>query len=112
MSTINDDNFDYPAFVKNNPPNPENIRRGIAARERRVEAVMKRPVVRVETEIFSRFQEIAAPGQTAEQIINLALREWLSAKDLKEMIRGELQEAVQQAFIQAGAAATQNGKSE
>ena len=112
MSTINDDDFDYPAFIKNNPPDPTKIRRGIAAREQRVEAAMKRPAVRVETEILAQFQEIAAPGQSAEQVINQALREWLSAKDLKEMIRGELQDAVQQAFIQAGATAAQNGKIE
>jgi hypothetical protein len=110
MSTINDDNFDYRAFIINNPPDPLKIRRGIAAREQRVEAVMQQRAVRVESEILAQFQEITVPDQNAEQIINQALREWLSAKDLKEMIRGELQEAVQQAFIQAGAGASQSGK--
>jgi hypothetical protein len=110
LQVIANDEFDYPAFIKNNPPDPAKIRRGIAAREQRVEAVMQQRAVRVESEILAQFQEITVPDQNAEQIINQALREWLSAKDLKEMIRGELQEAVQQAFIQAGAGASQSGK--
>ncbi len=94
MSIINDDNFDYPAYTRNNPPDPTKIRRGIDARQQRVETVMKRPAVRVETDILAQFQEIAPLGQSAEQVINQALREWLAAKDLKEMIRAELQDAV------------------
>jgi uncharacterized DUF497 family protein len=112
MNTINDDEFDFPAFVKNNPPDPANIRRGIAAREQRVQAAMQRPAVRIESEILTQIQSITASGQSAEQVINQALREWLSAKDFKEMLRGELHDAVQEAFLQAGAATTQNGKTE
>ncbi len=102
MSTINDDEFDYPAYTRNNPPDPTKIRRGIEAHRQRIEAAMKRPAIRVEQELLAQFQELAAPGQSAEQAINQALREWLAAKGLNEMIRAELQEAVQRAFVQAG----------
>lgn len=102
MSTTNDDEFDYPAYTRNNPPDPTKIRRGIEAHRQRIEAAMKRPAVRVEQELLAQFQELAAPGQTAEQVVNQALREWLAAKEFKEMIRAELQEAVHQAFIQVG----------
>lgn len=112
MNTINDNEFDYPAFVKNNPPDSSKIRRGIPAREQRVEAAMQRPAVRVESEILAQIQSITAPGQSAEQVINQALREWLSAKDFKEMLRGELHDAVHEAFLQAGATTAKNGKIE
>ena len=102
MNTTNDDEFDYPAYTRNNPPDPTKIRRGIEARRQRVEAVMKRPAVRVDEDILAQFQENLSPGQSAEQAINQALREWLSAQDMKELIRTELQDAVHQAFIQVG----------
>ena len=102
MSTINEDDFDYQAYMRNNPPDPTKINRGLEARRQRLAAAMKRPAVRVEQEILAQFQELVAPGQSAEQAINQALREWLAAKDLKEMIRAELQDAVHQAFIQVG----------
>jgi len=35
-------------------------------------------------------------GQTHEKLINQALREWLSAKDLKALVRTELREMVEQ----------------
>ena len=87
MSTINDDNFDYPAFVKNNPPDPAKIRRGITARKQRVAAAMQKPAVRVEAELLAHFQSIVAPEQSIEQAINQALREWISAKTYKEMFQ-------------------------
>lgn len=102
MNTTNEEDFDYQAYTRDNPPDPAKIRYGIEARRQRVAAAMKRPAVRVEQEILAQFQERAAPGQSAEQAINQALREWLAAKDLKEMIRAELQDAVHQAFIQVG----------
>ena len=88
--------------MRDNPPNPARINRGPEARERRRAAAIIRPTVRVEQEILAQFQERAAPGQSAEQAINQALREWLATKDLKELIRSEVQDAVQRAFIQAG----------
>lgn len=102
MSTINEDNFDYQAYMRNNPPDPTKINRGLEARRQRLAAAMKRRTIRIEEDILNQFQEIVPPGQGAEQAINQALREWLAAKDLKEMIRAELQDAVHQAFIQVG----------
>ncbi len=100
MSTINEEDFDYQAYMRDNPPNPAKINRGPEARERRRAAAMMRPVIRVEQEILAQFQELATPGQSAEQAINQALREWLATKELKEMIRSEVHDAVQRAFLQ------------
>ena len=97
---MSDNDFDYQAYTRENPPNPARINRGKEARERRRAAAVIRPAVRVEQEILAQFQELAAPGQSAEQAINQALREWLAAKELKGMIRAELQDAVHQAFVQ------------
>ena len=101
MNTTNEEDFDYQAYTRDNPPNPAKINYGPEARERRRAAAIIRPAVRVEQEILAQFQELAAPGQSAEQAINQALREWLAAKELKEMIRSEVHDAVQRAFIQA-----------
>jgi uncharacterized protein (DUF4415 family) len=102
MSTINEEEFDYQAYMRDHPPDPSKINWGPEARNRRRAAAAQRPTVRVEQELLAQFQALAAPGQSAEQAINQALREWLAAKDFKERIRAELQAAVQQAFIQVG----------
>lgn len=103
MSITNDDDFDYPAYTRDNPPDPTKIRRGIEARRQRIEAAMKRPAIRIDEDILAQLQRLIAPGQTAEQVINQALREWLSAQDMRELLRTELQQAVQRAFMQVGA---------
>jgi uncharacterized protein (DUF4415 family) len=102
MSTSNEEEFDYQAYMRDHPPDPSKINWGPEARNRRRAAAAQHPKVRVEQELLAQFQALAAPGQSAEQAINQALREWLAAKDFKERIRAELQEAVQQAFLQVG----------
>ena len=102
MSTINEEDFDYQAYMRDNPPDPTKINWGPEARERRRAAAIQRPTVRVEQELLAQFQALATPGQSAEQAINQALREWLAAKDFKELIRSELHQAVQQAFTKVG----------
>jgi uncharacterized protein (DUF4415 family) len=97
---MNENEFDYPAFTRDTPPDPTSIRRGIAAHRQRIAEAIKRPTVRVDEDILSQFSEIAAPGQSTEQTINHALREWLAAQTMKELLRTELQAAVQQAFLQ------------
>jgi hypothetical protein len=98
----NNDTFDYQANMREVPPDPSKIHRGPAERERRrAEAALRYQHVRIERENFEQFQQIAANGQNAEQLINQALREWLAAQGIKEMVRAEIQSAVRQTLSAA-----------
>lgn len=105
------DDFDYQAYARETPPDPSKIHRGPAELERRrAEAALRYQHVRIERENFEQFQQIAANGQSAEQLINQALREWLATDGLKDVLRAEIHAAVQQALAeiqqQAGAASS------
>lgn len=96
------DDFDYQAYTQEMPPDPNQIHRGTAELERRrAEAALRYQHVRIERENFEQFQQLVANGQSAEQIINQALREWLTAQGMKEMVRAEIQSAVRQTLSAA-----------
>jgi uncharacterized protein (DUF4415 family) len=98
MNIIKDKEFDYQAYTKEHPPETAKIRRGLDARKQRFEAARMKTAVRIEKDILEQFQQIAQTGQDHEKLINQALREWLSAKDLKALIRTDLREIVEQAL--------------
>lgn len=80
-------------------PTPSKIHRGPAELERRrAEAALLYQHVRIERQNFEQFRQLAANGQSAEQLINQALREWLSAQGMREMLRTEIQLAVRQSL--------------
>jgi hypothetical protein len=103
MNTMADnETFDYQANMREVPPDPTQIRRGTAELERRrTEAALRYQSVRIERENFEQFHQLAVNGQSAEQLINQALREWLAAQGIKEMVRAEIQLAVRQTFSAA-----------
>lgn len=105
MSTIKDDNFDYQTYVKQNSPDTMEIQRGKNARRQRLESAIMRYSIRIDEDIFEQFQQLVPKGQGYERLINQALREWLSARNVKELVREELQRLVHQALstIEAGA---------
>lgn len=98
MSTMEDDTFDYQAWMRETPPDPAKIHRGTEARQHRFAAAMLRRAVRIDEDMLNQFQQLAAEGQSTEQVINQALREWLAAKGMREMVRAEIQLAVQQSL--------------
>jgi uncharacterized protein (DUF4415 family) len=98
MNIMEDDNFDYRAYTRETPPEPAKILRGTAERQRRFDAAMTRLSVRLDEDVFEEFRQLTAEGQSVERLINRALREWLSAQGMKELIRVEVQRAVQQSL--------------
>lgn len=99
MSTIkNDEDFDYQTYMRENPPDLIKIERGPEARKRRFEAAMKKLSVRIERDIFDQFQKLASPDQDCGKLINQALRDWLFAKGIIELIRTELRQVVRSEF--------------
>ena len=101
MSTMEDDTFDYQAYTRETPPDPAKIRRGTADRQRRFDAAMMKFAVRIDEDLLKEFRQLANEGQSCEQLINQALREWLAAKGMTEMLRAEIQLAVQQSLSAA-----------
>jgi len=98
---MEDDNFDYLAYTRENPPEPTKILRGTAERKRRFDEAMTRLSVRLDEDVFEQFRQRTAEGQSVERLINQALREWLSAQGMKELVRVEVQRAVQQSLSSA-----------
>jgi uncharacterized protein (DUF4415 family) len=100
MSTIKDNNetFDYQAYTRENAPDPAKIQRGPEARRQRLEAAIMKSVLRIDKDILQQFKQLAPSDQECQRLINQALREWLAAKDVKELVRAELQHVVRQAL--------------
>ena len=98
MSTIKDKNFDYQNYVKKNSPVTTGVKRGTNARKQRLESAIMRHAIPIDEDIIEQFQRLVPNGQRYEKLINQALREWLSARDVKELVREELQHLVHQAL--------------
>jgi len=103
MDTINDQNeaFDYAAYMREHGPEEEKITRGLEARRKRYEAAKAKFVIRIDEDLEARLRRLAPAEQDYEKIVNRALREWLAAQDVKELVRGELRQMVQQALAAA-----------
>ena len=59
---------------------------------------MRRQAIRIDEDILQQFSQLASEGQSCEQLINQALRQWLAADGIREMVRAEIQLAVQQSL--------------
>jgi len=95
------EDFDYKEYSSTHAPDPTKVRRGRAAREERRTGTKQRITIRLDEDILEEFKEIAQDGPGYQALINRALREWLSARDVKELIRDDLREIVRTA-IQEG----------
>ena len=95
MSTIDNNDFDYRTYVRETPPDPTKIQRGTAGRQGRFEAAIAKLSVRIDEDLLARFSKLAPEGENPERLINQALREWLAATGIKELIRSEVERAVQ-----------------
>ena len=72
---------------------PEKINRGPAAREkRRREALKNKITICLDQDIIQKFKELNNGERGYQSLINQALREWLTVNDVKELLKGELQE--------------------
>ena len=104
MNTIKKEGFDYQAYARAHPPDVTKIQRGTAARQERFEAAKKRSAIRIDEDILEQFRQLASEESDEEKFINQALREWLAAQNVKELVREELPQMLQTALtsIQPG----------
>jgi uncharacterized protein (DUF4415 family) len=100
MNTIKDKEFDYQAYMRNNPPDPAKIHRGSQMRERRREMAKARITICIDEDVIEQFKQLVPEGRGYQSLINQALREWLSAQGVKELIRKELPEMIAEGIQQ------------
>ncbi len=100
MNMIAEKEFDYQAYVRENSPDTTKMTRGIENRQRRLEAAKTNTSVRIDAEVLQQFRQLVAPDEECDKLINQALREWLAAQNVKELVRAEIQNGIQQALAQ------------
>ena len=101
MNTTKDDELDYKAYTRDNPPDPTQMTRGPEARFRRRELAKTRITIRIDEEIVEQFKQMTPDGRGYQSLINQALREWLAAQGIKELLQAELPTIVSEAVSKA-----------
>jgi uncharacterized protein (DUF4415 family) len=91
MPTTKASDFDYQAYMRQHAPQPEAIRRGPAERDQRREVAKHKITIRIDADILEQFKHLVPQGQGYQSLMNQALREWLLAKGVTELVREELQ---------------------
>ncbi len=87
MST--DSTFDYQAYMRRTVPEVGHIQRGLQARQQRWSTAKRTITLQIDTDILERLQQMAP--ENYQHVLNQALREWLTAQDVKDLVREELQ---------------------
>jgi uncharacterized protein (DUF4415 family) len=90
MNTTEPEQFDYQGTLRRSGP-PPGQERGHAARQARRAVAKERITIRIDQDVLERFKDLSPEGQGYQSLINEALREWLSARGVKELIREELE---------------------
>ena len=67
------------------------MQRGTVGREKRREVARHKITIRIDADIIEQFKHMAPEGQSYQSLMNQALREWLMAQGVTELIREELQ---------------------
>ncbi len=98
-----DSSFDYQEYCSNTKPDPSKLTNSVEARRQRLQAAKQRITIRLDQEVVEQFKTLAN-DDGYQTLINRALREWLAAQSIKELIRNELPEMVKSAVKDATAA--------
>jgi len=97
------DEFDYHDYMKRSGPNPNTAHRGFKRRRKPpVEVVKQRITIRIDEDILEEFRQLVPKGRGYQSLINHALREWLAARGMKELLREELRDVIQELVEKAG----------
>ena len=91
MNTVEDREFDYQAYMRENPPDASKIRSGTEARKERRKAAKMRNTVHVEQGTLEQFRQIAP--KEYERLINQVLQEWLTDRQTRSFAKSTRREA-------------------
>jgi uncharacterized protein (DUF4415 family) len=90
MSTTKGTEFDYQTYTRHHPPDPGQMQQGPEARQQRQEMAKSKITIRIDPDILEKFKQMVPDGQGYQRLINQALREWLMARDIQDVVRQEL----------------------
>ena len=100
MSTKKGAEFDYRRHSKASGPDAGKVRRGAQRRTKPAEPGKQRITIRIDEKILEEFRQLT-PGGGYQRLINQALRDWLAARGVKELVRTELQGMIEEAVTKA-----------
>jgi len=92
-TTDSKDGFDYQAQMRATVPDPAEVRKGTGERRKRRELAKARITIRIDHDIIEQFKNAAGDGGY-QRLMNQALRDWLVAQGVKELVRSELKSLV------------------
>jgi len=101
MSTKKKAHFDYQGHAREQGPNTGLIRRAAKRHSTISEVGKQRITIRIDDEILEEFKRLVPGGRGYQSLINHALREWLAARGVKELVRDELREVIQEVVAKA-----------
>lgn len=108
MSTKDKKEPDYQEWMRSTKPDSSKWSGQEEQRKRRLEAIKTRITIRLDAEIIEEFKRLSPEGKGYQSLINQALKEWLAAQGVKELLKeqvDELAEAVESIKQAAGRAA-------
>ena len=97
MSTKTEKDIDYQEYMRSNDPKPEYD--GLERRHGQRENGKQRITIRIDEEVLASFRKLVPEGRGYQKLINQALREWLAASEVKELVREELSSLVDRAVF-------------
>lgn len=102
MSTTKGKEPDYEKHMKERAPN-RTKRTGMEEREarRRRSVGKERITIRLDEDVLEEFKRLVPEGRGYQNLINQALREWLSARGVKELLREELPDLLLKSIAKA-----------
>ena len=62
MPTTNDNEFDYQVYMRQNPPEVEQLQPGLEARQKRREITKNKITIRIDSDILDQFKAMATVG--------------------------------------------------
>ncbi len=91
MSTKRAKELDYEAYMRETAPEREK-QSGMKERleRRKLGALKTRITIRLDAEVVEGFKGLVPDGKGYQNLVNQALREWLVAQGVKELLREEL----------------------
>lgn len=107
-STTTDPDRDYVEHVRTQAPDRSHVTRGPEERRRRhAKATKERVTIRLDSDVLRSFRELTgdAQGKGYQTLVNQALRDWLMAQGLHELVREEVRRALNEELDRGNAAA-------
>ncbi len=88
MSTT--ETFDYQMYMKEQAPDASKVQHGPQARQSRRQMAKHRITIRIDADVLEEFKHLVPEGRGYQGLMNQALREWLAAQNINELVRKEL----------------------